>query len=307
MCRHTQLFGLPVLLRMNTHCCYFNKPRLSFDCRSNKAFAQTFTLSTVRSEEFTFQSPNAEDIRDLVVYFLEGLKKSSKFVVVIQDVKAQGKKEEEKKKDQKISLPSFSFMCVCTCEEMQQLPISPLISRPQEEANKTSGKHIFLYLRSLLWWILILVSVRGASRRVREVTDRGRDWWRRQIGQTPDIQGGIRRFVILFFWKQLFEFAQATLWSCVCAQGVVGMSDSCEPALSTLAHAGWVKDDCQSLQRRKTMLQISWVHPVYAWRVYKGCLSLIFKVEKNNVARFHPALKYVHTEWTKCARHSFWR
>ena len=59
-------------------------------CRSSKAFAQTFTLVTVREEEFTFQSPNAEDIRDLVVYFLEGLKKRSKFVITIQDSKATG-------------------------------------------------------------------------------------------------------------------------------------------------------------------------------------------------------------------------
>ena len=58
--------------------------------RSSKAFAQTFTLVTVREEEFTFQSPNAEDIRDLVVYFLEGLKKRSKFVITIQDSKATG-------------------------------------------------------------------------------------------------------------------------------------------------------------------------------------------------------------------------
>ena len=63
----------------------------SFDnFRSNKAFAQTFTLATVRSEEFTFQSPNAEDIRDLVMYFLEGLKKRSKFVIALQDYKAPG-------------------------------------------------------------------------------------------------------------------------------------------------------------------------------------------------------------------------
>jgi hypothetical protein len=53
-------------------------------------FSQTFTLSTVRGEEFTFQSPNAEDIRDLVVYFLEGLKKRSKFVIALQDYKAPG-------------------------------------------------------------------------------------------------------------------------------------------------------------------------------------------------------------------------
>ena len=58
--------------------------------RSNKAFSQTFTLVTVRNEEFTFQSPNAEDIRDLVVYFLEGLKKRSKYVIALQDYKAPG-------------------------------------------------------------------------------------------------------------------------------------------------------------------------------------------------------------------------
>ncbi|XP_046401684.1 myosin-VIIa isoform X2 [Ischnura elegans] len=56
--------------------------------KTNKVFGQTFTLSTVRGEEFTFQSTNAEDIRDLVVYFLEGLKKRSKYVIALQDYKA---------------------------------------------------------------------------------------------------------------------------------------------------------------------------------------------------------------------------
>ena len=59
--------------------------------RSKKVFVQTFTMAIVRSEEFTFQSPNAEDIRDLVVYFLEGLKKRSKFVIALQDYKAPGR------------------------------------------------------------------------------------------------------------------------------------------------------------------------------------------------------------------------
>lgn len=58
--------------------------------KTNKVFTQTFTLSTVRGEEFTFQSPNAEDIRDLVIYFLEGLKKRSSFVISLQDYKAPG-------------------------------------------------------------------------------------------------------------------------------------------------------------------------------------------------------------------------
>ncbi|KAJ9583263.1 hypothetical protein L9F63_022396, partial [Diploptera punctata] len=58
--------------------------------QTNKVFSQTFTLCTVRGEEFTFQSPNAEDIRDLVVYFLEGLKKRSKFVIALQDYKSPG-------------------------------------------------------------------------------------------------------------------------------------------------------------------------------------------------------------------------
>ncbi|KAI5704932.1 hypothetical protein M8J75_010185 [Diaphorina citri] len=58
--------------------------------KTNKVFTQTFTLCTVRGEEFTFQSPNAEDIRDLVVYFLEGLKKRSSFVIALQDYKAPG-------------------------------------------------------------------------------------------------------------------------------------------------------------------------------------------------------------------------
>lgn len=81
--------GLPARLETFVHVATLTNLSLSPFFRSNKAFAQTFTLSTVRSEEFTFQSPNAEDIRELVVYFLDGLKRRSKFVVVLQDYKGQ--------------------------------------------------------------------------------------------------------------------------------------------------------------------------------------------------------------------------
>ncbi|ELT99384.1 hypothetical protein CAPTEDRAFT_226057 [Capitella teleta] len=56
--------------------------------RTGKMHGQSFTLATVKGDEFTFTSPNAEDIRDLVVTFLEGLKKRSKFVIALQDYRA---------------------------------------------------------------------------------------------------------------------------------------------------------------------------------------------------------------------------
>ncbi|KAG1930768.1 unconventional myosin-VIIa [Pimephales promelas] len=53
--------------------------------RGGKLQAQSFTLATIKAEEYTFTSNNAEDIRDLVVTFLEGLRRRSKFVVALQD------------------------------------------------------------------------------------------------------------------------------------------------------------------------------------------------------------------------------
>uniref|UniRef100_A0A674DRG3 Myosin VIIAa n=1 Tax=Salmo trutta TaxID=8032 RepID=A0A674DRG3_SALTR len=46
---------------------------------------QSFTLATMKGDEFTFTSTNSEDIRDLVVTFLEGLRNRSKYVVALQD------------------------------------------------------------------------------------------------------------------------------------------------------------------------------------------------------------------------------
>lgn len=53
--------------------------------RTGKLHGQSFTLLTVKGAEYTFTSSNAEDIRELIIYFLEGLKRKSKFVVALQD------------------------------------------------------------------------------------------------------------------------------------------------------------------------------------------------------------------------------
>ncbi|XP_064024614.1 unconventional myosin-VIIa isoform X1 [Pogoniulus pusillus] len=53
--------------------------------RGGKLQGQSFTLATIKGDEYTFTSNNAEDIRDLVVTFLEGLRKRSKYVVSLQD------------------------------------------------------------------------------------------------------------------------------------------------------------------------------------------------------------------------------
>nr|XP_054590278.1 unconventional myosin-VIIa isoform X2 [Nothobranchius furzeri] len=53
--------------------------------RGGKLQGQSFTLATIKGDEYTFTSNNAEDIRDLVVTFLEGLRKRSKYVVGLLD------------------------------------------------------------------------------------------------------------------------------------------------------------------------------------------------------------------------------
>lgn len=56
--------------------------------RTGKVHGQSFTLATVKGDEYTFTSPNAEDVRELVVTFLEGLKKRSIYVIALMDYKA---------------------------------------------------------------------------------------------------------------------------------------------------------------------------------------------------------------------------
>lgn len=62
-----------------------------FSYRGGKLQGQSFTLATIKGDEYTFTSNNAEDIRDLVVTFLEGLRKRSKFVVALIDCTNPGK------------------------------------------------------------------------------------------------------------------------------------------------------------------------------------------------------------------------
>uniref|UniRef100_A0A3P8ZLA6 Myosin VIIAb n=1 Tax=Esox lucius TaxID=8010 RepID=A0A3P8ZLA6_ESOLU len=52
---------------------------------SRKLQGQSFSLATIKGDEYTFTSNNAEDIRDLVVTFLEGLRRRSKYVVALLD------------------------------------------------------------------------------------------------------------------------------------------------------------------------------------------------------------------------------
>ncbi|EDQ89347.1 uncharacterized protein MONBRDRAFT_37062 [Monosiga brevicollis MX1] len=58
--------------------------------RTGKSSGQSFTITTIKGDEYTFTSTNGEDIRDLVLGFLEGLRHRSKFVVAMQDYSAPG-------------------------------------------------------------------------------------------------------------------------------------------------------------------------------------------------------------------------
>ncbi len=51
---------------------------------------QTFSLVTVKGDEYTFVSPNSAAITSLVCTFLEGLRKRSKYAVGLQEFIIQG-------------------------------------------------------------------------------------------------------------------------------------------------------------------------------------------------------------------------
>lgn len=79
------------LCRWMSLCFVFMSP-IKIYPRGGKLQGQSFTLATIKGDEYTFTSNNAEDIRDLVVTFLEGLRKRSKYVVTLQDNPNPGKK-----------------------------------------------------------------------------------------------------------------------------------------------------------------------------------------------------------------------
>lgn len=59
---------------------------------SEKMPLQSFTLSTVAGQDYTFTSANSEDIKELISFFLEGLKARSPYVVATQDYLSNGEK-----------------------------------------------------------------------------------------------------------------------------------------------------------------------------------------------------------------------
>ena len=56
---------------------------------SGRPYMQSFSIHTVSGAEFVFQSPNSPDIGELINFFLDGLKKRSKYTVALTDYKAE--------------------------------------------------------------------------------------------------------------------------------------------------------------------------------------------------------------------------
>ncbi|KRX49079.1 Myosin-VIIa [Trichinella murrelli] len=57
-------------------------------CTHSKNKMPTVTIETIQTDEYSFQAPNAEDIVNLVCYFLHGLRMRSRFVIALTDTTA---------------------------------------------------------------------------------------------------------------------------------------------------------------------------------------------------------------------------
>uniref|UniRef100_A0A1I7TBZ6 Unconventional myosin heavy chain 6 n=1 Tax=Caenorhabditis tropicalis TaxID=1561998 RepID=A0A1I7TBZ6_9PELO len=71
----------------------FSFPEVStaYYSKGKRSTTDTCTIRTVVGDEYTFQSPNADDITNLIVLFLEGLKKRSRYLVAVKSQKGDEK------------------------------------------------------------------------------------------------------------------------------------------------------------------------------------------------------------------------
>ena len=67
----------------------FSEIAMASSMKSSRPFIQNFSINTIRGAEFIFQSPNSFDICDLINFFLDGLKKRSKYCIALSDYKAE--------------------------------------------------------------------------------------------------------------------------------------------------------------------------------------------------------------------------
>jgi myosin-7 len=70
--------------------CSFPELTTVTSSRTGKSAGQSFSITTVKGDEYTFTSTSGEDIRDLVMGFLDGLRKRSKYVIAMMDYSSPG-------------------------------------------------------------------------------------------------------------------------------------------------------------------------------------------------------------------------
>ena len=92
---------------------------------SEKVPGQSFTLSTVKGLEYTFTSSNAEDIRELISFFLDGLKKRSHYVVATQDYSTSSKESYQSLLFELFFFPNIFFFLLLLLFFLFHFPLLP--------------------------------------------------------------------------------------------------------------------------------------------------------------------------------------
>ena len=126
--------------------------------KSDRPYDQTITFRTLRQEQFTFKCGNSEDIRDVVDFFLTGLKERSKYAVATESYSpVAGEGAEAKLRrgdlvrlayDQTGASLLHTGWCVGTNERtgkenswpLVSLHLVPTMSRPTEEVLQLLAK-----------------------------------------------------------------------------------------------------------------------------------------------------------------------